>query len=74
MSDTWHYQLMKHTEDDGIVWYGIHENFPKIGYTHNAVTIMGEDKGDIIWQLKAILNDIEKYEVKDYEQNVADLG
>jgi hypothetical protein len=22
---SWHYQLMRHTEPDGEVWYGVHE-------------------------------------------------
>jgi len=64
---TWHYQLMKHIEPDGEVWYGIHENYRSGGYTVEPVRIMGEDKEDIEWMLKHVLEDIEKHGVKDYE-------
>lgn len=66
---TWHYQLMKHVEKTGDVWYGVHEIYGKgQGYTLNTVSVDGESKEDVVWQLKAILNDIDKYEVVDYEE------
>ena len=66
---TWHYQLMKHVEKTGDVWYGVHEIYGKgLGYTLNTVSVDGESKEDVVWQLKAILNDIDKYEVVDYEE------
>ena len=73
---TWHYQLMKHVEKTGDVWYGVHEIYGKgqgytlnaEGYTLNTVSVDGESKEDVVWQLKAILNDIDKYDVVDYEE------
>lgn len=66
MSNTWHYVLMKHVEENGDVWYGVHEDYGKLGCTQNPVKVSGENLDDVVWQLKAILNDIFKYEVKDY--------
>ena len=63
---TWHYQLMKHTELDE-VWYAVHENYSSGGYTVEPVRVMGEDKEGIKWMLEAILKDIEKHGVKDYD-------
>jgi len=65
----WHYQVMKHTEDNGDVWYGIHEMYPLDSgpaWTQEPVTVEGESIKDLKWQLKAILNDIEKHGVIDY--------
>ena len=64
---SWHYQLMKHTEPDGEVWYGIHETYTSGGYTVEPVRVMGENKEDIKWMLETMLKDIEQYGVKDYE-------
>tara|TARA_R110000803_G_scaffold111135_1_gene179564 strand:- start:208 stop:387 length:180 start_codon:yes stop_codon:yes gene_type:complete len=59
---------MKHTEPDGEVWYGVHENYYKSGgYTVEPVRIMGEDIEDIKWVLETVLKDIEKHGVKDYD-------
>jgi hypothetical protein len=69
MSDTWHFQLMKH-EDKGEVWYGVHESYPTLGslsYTVDPVTVEGESADDIRWYLNAILSDIDKYGVINYE-------
>ena len=66
---SWHYQLMRHVEKTGAVWYGVHEIYGKgLGYTLDTVSVDGESKEDVVWQLKAILNDIDKYEVVDYEE------
>ena len=64
---TWHYQLMKHTEPDGEVWYGIHELYEGNGYSSNPESIRSHDKDDIKWMLETVLKDIEKHGVKDYE-------
>ena len=64
---TWHYQLMKHTEPDGEVWYGVHESYSLGGYTVKPVVVMGQDVEDIEWMLESVLKDIEKHGVKDYE-------
>ena len=64
---TWHYQLMKHTYPDDEVWYAVHEFYERDGYTANPETIRGGDIDDIKWMLQHVLEDIEKYGVKDYE-------
>ena len=64
---TWHYQLMKHTETNGEVWFGVHEFYERAGYTLEPVRVQGQDIDDIKWMLKHVLEDIEKYGVKDYE-------
>ena len=63
---SWHYQLIRHTEPDDEVWYGVHKNY-RSSYTVEPLSIQSEDKEDIKWMLKAMLNDIETYGVKDYE-------
>ena len=65
---SWHYQLMKHTETNGKVWYGVHKNYSRSGsYTAEPLSIKSDDKEDIKWMLEAMLMDIEKHGVKDYE-------
>ena len=63
---SWHYQLMKHTEPDDEVWYGVHKNYSG-SYTVDPVNIKSEDQADIKWMLEAMLMDIDKHGVKDYE-------
>ena len=63
----WHYQLMKHTEPDGEVWYGVHENYRSGGYTVEPVRIMGNDKEDIEWMLETVWKAIQKHGVVDYQ-------
>ena len=70
----WHYQLMRHLTPDGETYYAVHEYYPIEGnpaWTEKPVTVDGESKSDVVWMLKAILNDIEKHGVKDYD---ADQG
>ena len=64
---SWHYQLMKHTEPDDQVWYAVHEFYERNGYTVEPVRVQGQDMDDIKWMLEHVLEDIEKYGVKDYE-------
>ncbi len=64
---TWHYQLMKHTEPDGEVWYAVHEVYEGNGYTVEPVRVQGQNKGDVKWLLKAVLKDLEKHGMKYYE-------
>lgn len=78
---TWHYQLMKHTETSDYSWYGVHEfykenqiptmdNLPSYfvgGYTANPVEVFGDTPEEVVEQLKAMIKDIEKHGVKDYE-------
>lgn len=63
---SWHYQLMQHTEPDGKVWYAVHKNY-RSSYTVEPLSIKSDDKEDIKWMLEAMLMDIEKHGVKDYE-------
>ena len=64
---SWHYQLMKHTEPDDQVWYAVHEFYERNGYTVEPVRVQGQDMDDNKWMLKHVLEDIQKYGVKDYE-------
>ena len=63
---SWHYQLIKHTEPDGGVWYAVHENYSG-SYTVEPVSIKSDDMDDIKWMLEHMREDIEKHGVKDYE-------
>ena len=66
---SWHYQLIRHTEPNGKVWYGVHEYYVYAGgYTVEPVRLAGDDKEDIKWMLEKMLEDIEKHGVKDYER------
>ena len=64
---TWHYQLMKHTETNGKVWYAVHEFYGINTYTKFPVHVKGVDEEGIVRMLEHILSDIEKHGVKDYE-------
>lgn len=64
----WHYQLMKHPDGS----YAIHEMYHMDdgdGWTENPVSVTGESIDDLRWSLKAMLNDIDKHGVRDYEQD-----
>ena len=66
----WHYQLMYHDSGEG--YYAIHEYFPFMDsnetvWTSNPITVTGESVEDIKWCLKAMLDDIDKHGVKNYE-------
>lgn len=66
---SWHYQLMYHDSDGH---YAMHEYF-HLGdsdhtvWTSDPITLTGDSVEDIKWSLKAMLDDIEKHGVKDYE-------
>ena len=64
---TWHYQLMRHTEPDGEIWYAVHEVYEGNSYTAEPVRGPGRGIDDIEWMLETVLKDIEKHGVKDYE-------
>jgi len=66
---SWHYQLTRHTEPSGKVWYAVHKNYyyKSDSYTVEPVGIKSDDKEDIKWMLEAMLRDIERHGVKDYE-------
>lgn len=65
----WHYQLMKHTEEDGNEWYGIHEYFPVEdgdGWTESTISIDNCSVEDVKWMLEAMRKDIDKHGIKEY--------
>ena len=64
---TRHYQLMKYTEEDGEVWYGVHELYEGTSFTGKPESVRGWDVEDIKWMLETMLKDIEKHGVKDYD-------
>jgi hypothetical protein len=66
MNNSWHYQLMKHGEDN----YAIHEYYNmKDGpaWTENAVTITGDSIEDVKKSLIMMLNDIDKHGIKEFD-------
>ena len=70
MANHWHYQLMRHMTPQGETYYAVHEYYPLDdgpAWTENPVAVDGESKSDVVWMLNAILKDIEKHGVKDYE-------
>jgi len=70
MSSHWRYQLMKTVMDNGDTRYSIHEYYPMLGgdaWTKDPISVDGESVEDVVWMLKAMLNDIEKHGVKDYD-------
>ena len=66
MTSNWHYQLMRHTEPDGEVWYAFHEKHGP-GYTIKPVSGIYESVEDAEWALDAMKVDIIKHGVEDYE-------
>jgi hypothetical protein len=66
----WHYQLMRHTDENGETYFAIHEYYPLEdgdGWTERPVTVGGESVSEVINVLIMMLEDIEKHGVKDYE-------
>jgi hypothetical protein len=55
---------------NGETFYSVHEHYPIDGgcWTEEPVSVMGESIEDVIWMLKAVLGDIEKHGVKDYDR------
>ena len=66
MTSNWHFQLMRHTEPDGEVWYAFHEKHGP-GYTVKPVSSSYESVEDVEWALEAMKSDIIKHGVEDYE-------
>lgn len=68
---TWHYQLMKHVESSGEEWYGVHEYYPDseadAGYTLYPVRMLGNDPEDVVSSLRMMLDDIERYGIKNFK-------
>ena len=69
-NNTWHYQLMRHKDEDGVPLFAIHEYYPSEdgdGWTEQPITVDGESVEEVKSVLLMMLADIEKYGVKDYE-------
>lgn len=68
---TWHYQLMRHKNAvTGEDYYAIHEYYPRErgdNWTEEPILADGESVEEVKWVLQAMLEDIEKHGVKDYE-------
>lgn len=73
----WHYQLMKHTDEEGETWYAVHELYSRespdkdsddvnLGWTAEPVDIRGDTLEDIMRLLKDVQSDIRRYGIKDY--------
>ena len=63
----WHYQLMRRK---ALNYYAIHEYYPSEdgdGWTEDPVLVDGDSVDEVKWVLQAMLEDIEKHGVKDYE-------
>jgi hypothetical protein len=61
---------MRHQDNFGEEYHAIHEMFPLDdgdAWTENPVTVTGESVEDVKWSLMAMLHDIEKYGVKNYD-------
>lgn len=71
---SWHFQVMRHTvefsEGDVEHFYAVHEFFEfddgKMGWT-DICQIDGEDKKDIEWVLKTMLQDVQSRGIRDYK-------
>ena len=66
MDSNWHFQLMKHTEPCGEVWYAFHEKHGESIYTVKPVSGSYESVEDAEWALDAMKADIIKHGVEDY--------
>ena len=67
----WQYQLMKHVNKNGEVWYGIHEYFnmnDDNAWTEQPVRVSGESPEEVKEILGMMLRDIDRHGVKDYDQ------
>lgn len=63
---TWHYQVMRTVHEDGSVTFGIHEYYRGLeNWTENPVTPQGESVEDLERELKRMLNDLQKYPVRE---------
>jgi hypothetical protein len=67
----WHYQLMRlKTAATGEDYYAIHEYYPMKdgdGWTETPVVVDGESVEEVKNVLIMMLEDIQKYGVKDYD-------
>lgn len=73
MTNTWRYQLMRHTDaDTGEVHYAIHEYYPEDEllndlWTFLPVVVDGDSVEDVKQVLQMMLDDIENHGVIDYK-------
>jgi len=70
MTNHWHYQLMRHTDENGETYFAIHEYYPLEdgdGWTERPVFIDGDSVEEVKNVLMMMLEDIQKHGVKDYD-------
>jgi len=70
MVNHWHFQLMRHTDEDGDTYFAIHEYYPDKygdGWTEAPVDVTGDSVEEVKEVLQMMLDDIEKHGVKDYD-------
>ena len=66
----WRFQLMRHRDDDGEPFFAIHEYYSVEdgdGWAETPVFVEGDSVEEVKRVLQAMLEDIEKHGVKDYE-------
>lgn len=69
MRMSWNYKLVRHFTKENEVWYGVHEEF-HLGsgetlLTENPISLTAESKAEMLWVIKQIAQDIERYGVED---------
>ena len=66
----WNHRVIKHTEKDGIVWYGVHEvyytNDKPVACTQEAMNPYGETAEELKEDLERMLRACEK-PILDYD-------
>ena len=65
----WSYRAMKHVDESGDVWYGMHEYFvldEGPSWTDDHMRPMGESVEVLKGELQLMLADLERYPVLDY--------
>jgi len=61
----WHYRLAKREDKDGTLW-GVVEYYKDHGYTDSIIGWF-DDKEEVVWTLKMMLEDIESHKVLEYK-------
>jgi len=66
---SWRYQAMRHVEENGEVWFGIHEYYHTASgssWTEKPVDVEGGTVEDLRWTLNAMLDDLDKHSIEDW--------
>lgn len=65
---TWHYQLIRHFDDEGDPYFGVHEYLSceyGVEWDDTPVFVEGDTVEQVKWMLKAMLECIEEHGVID---------